>query len=152
VAPTGRYEVGFQPDIGLNRPGIDTGWAFTWTDPNSKLQFNGAVGVTFNFENTATNYQSGTDLHFEWAIGREVSPGLMIGVAGYDYREVTGDSGSGALLGPFEGNVDAVGAALTYTTLVRESPLILSARYYQEYNVENRWTGNSTFLSGTVRF
>jgi hypothetical protein len=56
VAPTGRYETGFFPIIGLH-------------DEVTKLQFNGAAGFTFNFENTATDYQSGDEFHFEWAIG-----------------------------------------------------------------------------------
>lgn len=152
VAPSGRYAVGFQPIIGLNRPGIDTGWAFTWTEKTSKLQFNGAVGVTFNFENVTTDYQSGTDFHFEWAVGREISPGLIVGVVGYDYRQLTGDSGSGAVLGPFEGSVDAIGGGVSYTTLIGKTPLILSARHYQEFNVERRWDGNMTIVSGTMKF
>ena len=96
VAPTGRYETGFNPIIGLHRPGIDTGWAFTWAEKTTNLQFNGALGVTFNFENTETDYKTGDEFHFEWAIGRELGPGLMVGVVGYDYRQLTGDSGSGA--------------------------------------------------------
>ncbi len=152
VAPTGRYDVGFVPNIGLNRPGIDTGYAFTYTDPGTKLQFNGTLGVTFNFENDETNYKSGTDFHFEWAIGREIAQGLMIGIVGYDYRQLTGDSGSGALLGPFKGSVDAVGAGLTYTTLIDKTPLILSLRHYEEFNVERRMEGSMTIFSGTVRW
>lgn len=152
LAPSGRYKVGFQPDIGLNRPGIDTGWAFTWTEKTSKLQFNGAAGVTFNFENEATNYQSGTDFHFEWAVGREICTGLVIGVVGYDYRQLTGDSGAGAFLGPFEGSVDAIGGALTYTMLIDKTPLILNLRHYEEFNAVRRWDGNNTIFSGTVRF
>ena len=35
VTPTGRYDPTFAPNIGFNRPGIDTGLAATWTD-NSK--------------------------------------------------------------------------------------------------------------------
>src|SRR5262249_48486536 len=66
VAPTGHWEQYFAPITGFYRPGVDTGWAFTWTDRTKKLQLNGAVGVTFNVENTATNYQSGDDFHFEW--------------------------------------------------------------------------------------
>ncbi len=58
VLPTGRYENGFNPNIGLNRPGIDTGWAFTVADKKSKWQVNGALGVTFNFENEDTDYQA----------------------------------------------------------------------------------------------
>ncbi len=152
VAPSGRYAVGFEPIIGLNRPGIDTGWAFTWTDKSSKLQFNGTAGFTFNFNNDATNYQSGTDFHFEWAVGREIYKGLVFGVVGYDYRQLTGDSGAGAVFGSFEGSVDAIGPGLTYTTLVGKTPLILNARYYQEFNTEHRWQGNMTIISGTIRY
>jgi hypothetical protein len=152
VAPTGRWQPGFSPIIGLHRPGIDTGWAVTWTDRTKKLQLNGAVGFTFNFENTATNYQSGNEFHFEWAAGLEFAPGLMVGVVGYDYRQLTPDSGSGATLGPFKGRVDAIGPGLTYTTLIGTTPLIINARRYQEYNAHNRWEGSSTIISGTIRF
>lgn len=152
VAPSGRYAVGFQPDIGLNRPGIDTGWSFTWTEKASKFQVNGKLGVTFNFENTLTNYQSGTDFHFEWAVGQEVCPGLVVGVGGYDFRQLTADSGSGAILGPFKGTVDAIGPAFSYTTLIDKTPVILSGHFYQEFNAKKRWEGNSSMLSATVRF
>ncbi len=152
VAPTGRYDVGFQPIIGLHRPGIDTGWAFTWTEKTTKLQFNSALGITYNFENNATDYRSGTDFHYEWAVGREITTGLVIGVVGYDYRQLTGDSGKGAILGPLEGSVDAIGGGLSYTTIANGAPLILNARHYEEFNVENRWTGSMTILSGTIRY
>lgn len=109
VAPTGRWQPGFTPLIGLHRPGIDTGWAFTWEHKPSKLQLNGSAGVTFNFENTKTDYQTGNEFHFEWAIGREFANSLVIGIVGYDYRQLTGGSGAGALIGPFKGSVDAIG-------------------------------------------
>jgi len=152
VAPTGRYDKGFSPNIGLNRPGIDAGWAFSWTEKTTKLQFNSAFGFTYNFENDVTNYKSGTDFHYEWAIGREVATGLMIGVVGYDYRQLTGDSGPGAVLGPLQGSVDAIGAGLQYTTLANGTPIVLSARHYEEFDVEKRWDGSMTILSGTVRY
>jgi hypothetical protein len=150
VAPTGRYETGFFPIIGLHRPGIDTGLAVTWANKATSLQFNGTAGVTFNFENTATDYKSGNEFHFEWAIGRELAPGVVLGIVGYDYRQLTPDSGS--VLGPFKGRVDAIGPGLSYTTLIGTMPFIVNARHYQEFNVENRWQGNSTVLSGTLRF
>lgn len=152
VAPTGRYDAGFSPNIGLNRPGIDTGWAFTWTEPTSKLQVNGSAGVTFNFENDATDYESGTDFHFEWAVGYEICQGLLVGPVGYSYRQLSGDSGAGARLGAFEGSVDAIGGGLSYTTLMGATPLVLNARYYQEFNADNRWDGSMSILSGTVGF
>jgi len=152
LAPTGRYDTGFNPNIGLNRPAVDVGWGFTWMEPNSKLQFNGTVGFTFSFENDKTDYDSGNDFHFEWAIGREFAPGLMLGVAGYDYRQLTGDSGTGATLGPFEGSVDAIGPSLSYTTLIGTTPLILAARHYREFNAERRFEGSMSIMMATMRF
>ena len=152
VAPTGHWERGFEPITGLYRPGVDTGWAFTWTDRTKALQLNGALGVTFNVENTATNYQSGNEFHFEWAAGMEIAPGLLIGVVGYDYRQITGDSGSGDVLGPFKGRSDAIGPGLTYTSLIGTTPVVFNMRHYQEFNAHNRWEGNSTIFSGTIRY
>lgn len=152
VAPTGRYDPSFAPNVGLHRPGIDTGWAFTWTDKVHKLQVNGAVGVTFNFENDKTDYKSGDELHFEWAIGREFAPGLILGIVGYDYRQLTGDSGVGAVLGSFKGSVDAVGLGASYTTVVGRTPWIVNARHYQEYAAERRFEGSTTLFSVTTRF
>jgi len=97
VAPTGRSGPGFPPTIGLHRPGIDTGWAFTREHKPSKLQFNGSTGLTSNFEDTETDYKTGNEFPFEWAIGREFATGLVIGIVGYDYRQLTGDPGAGAL-------------------------------------------------------
>ena len=103
VANSGKYDTGFFALIGLNQPGIDIGWSFTWTEKTTKLQFNGTTGVTFNFENNVTDYDSGTDFHAEWAIGREICQGLMIGVAGYDFRQLTGDSRSWCASRSFRG-------------------------------------------------
>ena len=121
VIPTGRYDTGFYPIIGLNRPSLDLGWAFTYFDKNSKLQINGAVGFMASMENYATQYQTGNEFHAEWAIGYKFDNGLLIGVVGYDYRQLTGDSGPGALLGPFESLGDAVGPGLSYSTLIGET-------------------------------
>ena len=121
IIPTGRYNTGFYPIIGLNRPSLDLGWAFTYFDKNSKLQINGAVGFMTSMENDATQYQTGNEFHAEWAIGYKFDNGLLIGVVGYDYRQLTGDFGPGALLGPFESLVDAVGPGLSYSTLIGET-------------------------------
>jgi len=152
VAPTGRYETGFNPIIGLHRPGIDTGWAFTWANKATSLQWNGALGVTFNFENTATDYKTGNEFHFEWAIGYELGPGLVVGLVGYDYRQLTGDTGSGDHLGPFRGSVDAIGLGASGTTLLGAMPIIINVRGYKEFNAENRWEGYSSTMSATIRF
>ena len=74
------------------------------------------------------SYQSGDEFHWEWAVGFECMKGLVLGVVGYDYRQITGDSGSGAKLGPFEGSVDAIGPGLSYTTVIDKMPVTLNLR------------------------
>jgi hypothetical protein len=152
ITPTGYWVPGFQPIVGFHRPGIDTGWAFTWTDKQTKLQVNGTAGFTFNFENTATNYQSGNEFHFEWAVGLECMKGLVIGFVGYDYRQISGDSGSGDKIGSFMGSDDAIGAGLSYSTVIDKRPVTFNLRYYHDYEYENHFHGDSTIASATVRF
>lgn len=139
TVPSGRYGEGFYPSIGLNRWILDTGWAFTWTEQTSKLQFNGAFGFSFSAENEETNYKSGNDFHFEWAIGREITHGLMFGIVGYNYRQISGDSGSGAVLGAFKGSVDAIGVGISYATMIDTTPFVLNLRHFEEFNAERRW-------------
>jgi len=47
-----------------------------------------------------TDYNTGNEFHFEWAIGREFATGLVTGIVGYDDRQLTGDLGAGTRLGP----------------------------------------------------
>ena len=152
ISTTGFWEKGFEPILSLNRAGIDTGWAFTWTDKPTKLQVSGTAGFTFNFENTPLHYQSGDEFHWEWAVGFECIKGLVLGVVGFDYRQITGDSGSGAKFGPFEGSVDAVGPGLSYSTVIDKTPVTFNLRYYHEFDAKNHFEGDSTVASGTVRF
>jgi hypothetical protein len=49
--------------------------------------------------NTATNYQSGAELHFEGALNEHFPFGLAAGVGGYYYQQLTPDGGSGDMVG-----------------------------------------------------
>jgi hypothetical protein len=152
ITPTGRWAPGFSPILGFNRTSLDTGWAFTWTDKQTKLQVNGTAGFTFNSENPQTHYQSGNEFHWEWAVGYQCMPGLVIGLVGYDYRQLNGDSGSGDPIGPFRGSDDAIGAGLSYTTVIDKRPVTFNLRYYHDYDFDNHFHGDTTIASATVRF
>ncbi len=152
VIPTGRYDTGLYPIIGLNRPSIELGWGFTYFDKNSKLQINGALGFMTSWENYATQYQTGDELHAQWAIGYKFDNGLLLGVVGYDYRQLTGNSGPGAHLGPFESLGDAVGPGLSYSTMIGELPVVINVRDYEQYNWKNFFHGNAAIASFTAVF
>lgn len=150
--PTGRYELGFEPNTGKNHYGINLAWGVTYIEPNTKLEFDAAVGVTLNATNPATDYKNGDDFIWEWAAGKKFANGFEVGVAGYAYQQLTADSGSGAKLGPFEGRVFGVGPRLGYNTVLLHRPVIFNLGDYQEFDAENRFEGNLTTFTTTVKF
>ena len=79
---------------------------------------------------------------------REFAKGLVFGIVGNDYRQLTGNSGAGALIGPFKGSVDAIGVGVNYTTLL--NPLIFNLRQYLEFDAQNRWQGDATIAFATL--
>ena len=146
--PTGTYNPNSIAFLGLHRPSIDVKGAYTYFDPKTGLEVSGALGMTFNFINTETNYQTGDELHFEWDVNEHFSNGFSLGVGGYVYDQVTGDSGSGDRVGPFEGQVVAVGPLVGYTFKIAEViPVDLQVKWFREFDVRNRFTGDAVFGS-----
>jgi hypothetical protein len=146
VIPTGVYDPNRIAFLGLHRPSADIKGAYTYFDPQIGLEISGALGITFNYINTVTNYQTGDELHFEWDVNEHFKSGLSLGVGGYVYRQVTGDSGPGAHLGPFEGQVVAVGPLLGYEFKIMEKiPVNLSVHWFHEFDVKRRLTGDAIF-------
>ena len=108
-APAGYWQRRKLSNIGFNRWAVDLSASATWLDPKSGIELSGTAGITFNWENHATDYKTGDEGHLEFALMRHVGKNFSFGVAGYHYQQLTGDSGSGAHLGPFKGRVSAFG-------------------------------------------
>jgi hypothetical protein len=146
--PTGTYNPNSIAFLSLHRPSIDVKGAYTYFDPKSGLEVSGVAGMTFNYINTDTNYQTGDEFHFEWDINEHLPSGFSLGVGGYVYDQVTGDSGSGDRVGPFEGQVVAVGPLVGYTFKIAEVvPVNLDVKWFREFDVRNRFTGDAVFGS-----
>jgi len=126
--PIGQWELGNPVNIGFNRWAIDTTGAVTYLNPQTGVELSAAAGITYNFENPDTDYQSGTEIHAEAAAMMHFSPSFSLGVNGYAYKQITGDSGPGAVLGEFKGQVVALGPALDYTFHVGSTPVITNLR------------------------
>ncbi|WP_187148666.1 SphA family protein [Methylocella silvestris] len=151
-APTGSYDPNALAITSLNRPGVDLKASYTYLSLTTGIEASGGVGMTFNAVNSATNYQSGEELHVEWALNQHLPFGLAAGVGGYFYQQVTADGGQGdERLGAFKGRVAAVGPLLSYTIKAGEQEVILSSRWFHEFATQNRVRGNSIFASMAFR-
>ena len=80
------------------------------------------------------------------------SKAFAIGLAGYHYNQVTGDSGAGAVLGGFEGRVSALGPSINYNFKLGETPVFTSVRWLHEFDAKNRMEGDAAFLTVTIPF
>lgn len=145
--PVGDYTKTRIANIGLNRWAGDVTASVTWFDPSSKVEVSVSPGFTFNGENPATNYKTGTEFHVEAAVMLHVTPSFSAGLAGFHYQQITGDSGRGAVFGPLKGQVSAIGPNLSYNFQVGKTPIYASARWLQEFNARNRLQGSVGFLT-----
>jgi len=148
--PIGQWERGNPVNIGFNRWVIDTTAAITYLNPQTGVELSGAAGFTYNFENPDTNYKSGTEFHAEAAAMMHLSHNFSFGMNGYAYKQISGDSGSGAVLGDFKGQVLGIGPALDYTFMIGQTAVITNLRYFYEFGVENRLQGHAGFLNVVV--
>ncbi len=122
----------------------------TWLDAARGHEVSVAAGFTFNWENPATDYTTGTEFHVEWALMQHFTKTFSLGIGGYHYQQITGDSGAGATLGDFEGRVTALGPVMTYTFICGKTPISTQLEWMHEFDVENRAEGDCGFLNVTI--
>ena len=148
--PIGDYRVGQLANLAFHRWAGDESLAFTWHDDKSGWDVSTKTGFTFNGTNDATHYSSGTEFHAEGSIEKRLSPQWRLGVQSYYYHKVTGDSGSGAVLGPFEGQVVGVGGTAAYDFKIGKMPATLRLTGFNEFDAANRMQGYSLWLALSV--
>jgi hypothetical protein len=148
--PIGPWETESITNLSFHRWALDTSGSLTYFDPKSGHEVSVTAGFTFNGENPATDYKTGTEFHVELALMQHVSKTFSFGIAGYHYEQITGDSGAGARLGGFEGHVTGIGPDITYTFMCGKTPISAELKYFREFNVANRATGDAGYLNLTV--
>ncbi len=148
--PIGSYAKADLVNMGFNRWAADVTGAMTYLNTTTGLELSLAPGITFNGENPDTRYKTGTEFHVEGTAMKHFSKAFAAGVTGYHYRQITGDSGAGAVLGSFKGRVSAVGPNLTYNFEVGKVPVLTSFRFLHEFDAKNRLAGNAAIFTLTV--
>ena len=80
-------------------------------------------GLMINTMNPATDYRSGTEFHLDFMVNQFVADDIAVGIQGYWYKQIDGDSGAGATFGPFMGESFGMGPAVLW------APEQLKGRY-----------------------
>jgi hypothetical protein len=118
-APTGEFHAGQLANPGLNYWTFEPMVMFSYMSKKIGLEISATAGVDFNTNNSATDYQSGDVFHVDATIAEHLPlfGGLIgVGANAFYWKQFTGDSGSGALLGSFETRMSGVGPVLSYVS------------------------------------
>lgn len=148
--PIGQWEQGSLVNVGFNRWAGDITGSLTWLDLAEGWQASAALGFTFNGKNLDIDYDSGAEMHLEWSLSKFTASGFSFGLVGYYYQQITGDTGSDARLGAFEGRVVALGPVAGLTVPLADRAIQASFRCYKEFAVENRLEGVAAFATVAI--
>ena len=117
-APTGEYHTGQLANVGLNYWTFEPMVQFSYISKKIGLEISATAGFDFNTINNETDYQSGDVFHIDATLAEHLpffGYGIIgIGANAFYWKQVNGDSGSGAELGPFETKMIGIGPVLSY--------------------------------------
>jgi hypothetical protein len=145
--PVGLYSTSNLANIGLGHGAIDGGVGYTYFDPKTGHEFSAVLGFTGNFENFATQYTSGIDSHLDWGASQFLTKQLQVGLVGYFYEQLTGDSGCAPVLCPFKSRVIGIGPQIGYIFPVAGMQGYLNLKGYGEFDNDNRPDGWNVWLT-----
>jgi hypothetical protein len=148
--PVGNYSSTSISNLGLGHGAIDAGGGYSYFNPATGHEFSAVAGFTYNFLNPTTNVQSGVDFHLDWGASQFLSKQFFVGLVGYAYDQVSADSGSGNLVGPFESRVFSVGPQIGYIFPIAGKQGFLGLKSYFEFDAKNRPEGWNTWLTFAI--
>lgn len=155
TAPTGQYDPDYLLNISRHYWSFYVGGAYTWFDPQNGHEISISPGLLFNTENPTTNYHTGTALYVDWLIGQHFSESFAMGVTGYYFRQLQGDSASlplGIDVNDFKGIGLGIGPAVNFAVPVLGKPVSFTAKALFDISSENSFQGNLFMLSTAFKF
>ena len=145
--PVGSYEAGRLANIGTNHWSADVGGGYTYLNEKTGREFSAVLGFTYNWENSDTQYKNGIDSHLDWAASQFLSEQTHVGLVGYFYQQLSGDSGAGATLGDFKSRVYAIGPQVGYFFPVGARKWYINLKGYYEFEARNRPEGWNAWVT-----
>jgi hypothetical protein len=150
--PVGKYDADDLANIGTNHWAVDLGGGYTYFNPGNGREFSATLGFTYNFENPDTDYQNGIDAHLDLGASQFVTDQMHIGLVGYVFYQLTGDSGDGAVLGDFKSKVNGLGPQLGYMFKMGEKDAYFNIKAYWEFGADHRPEGWNGWLTLSIPF
>ena len=155
-APTGSYSVGRLANIGRNTWAFEPTIGVRYLGTESLVEFTSFAAVGFSTTNEDTDYKSGTVFHWEATFAKHgklnAEESWGVGLSGFYYRQITDDSGAGAVLGGFRAQSAGLGPVLSYVNRGKLHTSALELKWLPEFNAKNRPEGDIVWVKASVSF
>ena len=154
-APTGSYELGRLANTGKNFWTIEPTLALMYFGQQNGIEASLFTGISFNRENPDTQYKSGTSLHFDGTLAQHFpfAGGLTgVGLSGFYYEQISGDSGAGATFGDFKSRTMGLGLAASYVAKLGGNDTVTELKWMRESNTRNRLEGDYLWFKFLYKF
>ena len=152
ITPTANYNSDDLANTGLNYWTFDTNVASTYLNLETGQDYSINVGYNYNTENTDTDYQTGEELHIDYMLNQFLSESFAIGIHGFYLKQLSGDSGDGALLGSFKAEASGIGPAVLWNKKINGREVSFIVKWLHEFDVERRMKGDHVFASFAMGF
>jgi len=136
-APTASYNKTDLVNLGRNYWTVGPVAAISYTQA-SGINADIKLHYEVNRSNKDTNYRSGQEFHFDYALGWGLGNGWTAGASGYVYQQTTDDEQAGATVANAKGRAMAIGPSIKYQ---HPSGFFITAKYQQDFAVRNRPEG-----------
>ena len=152
VVPVGDYDVDEAANIGLNYWTFETDFAATYLNQEKGQDYSVVIGYGYNTENNDTQYKSGDEVHMDFVLNQFLSEEWAVGLHGFYYKQISGDSGDGALLGGFKAEAAGIGPAVMWLPKGFGGNAAFILKWFNEFHAENRMEGDHVFASFAISF
>jgi len=153
--PTGSYDSKRRANVGKNFWTIAPTASVIYFGKENGIEASLFVGVDFNTKNNDTKYKSGTQAHIDGTLAQhfKISSGVTgIGITGFHYKQITGDSGEGAILGDFKAKASGIGPVISYIKKTSGALYSAQLKWLHEFESKNRFQGDTIFLKLSGNF
>ena len=148
-APTGAYDPNRLAGLGLGHWAVDWGLGYTYAAP-SGFELSVTAGLTYNFVNPQTSYQSGLDGHVDFGTSYSFNDSLYAGAVAYVYNQLSPDTGGALRLGDFRSSVAGAGPQIGWSFAGGGLAFDVNVRGYKEFAAQNRPEGWNAYLTLSV--
>lgn len=146
--PTAEFDPARLVNLGFGHWSVDGGVAYTYLNPQTGYEFSVTVGLTYNWVNPKIDYKNGIDGHLDWGASKFLAKDWHVGLVGFAFQQLTGDSGSGARLGDFRGRTFGIGPQIGHMFQAWEGYSgYINVKGYKEFDVKNRAEGWSAWVT-----